>query len=279
MVELGKIQKLAVVKLASQGIYLNEKENNDKDGILLPKNEVPSGILVGDEIEVFVYKDSQDRIIATTKNPKIKMNEITSLKVVDKTKIGAFLDWGLPKDLFLPFKEQGQKIQVGEYYLVSLYVDKSSRLCATMNISKRLESKAPYEKNDRVKGTIYSINSEIGAFVAIDDKYQGLIPRKELYGNYKLGDKIEAIVTNIKPDGKIDLRMRPVGYKQMENDTKKLLDTIIRKGGRLNLNDKSSPVKIREELQMSKSGFKRATGRLLKARIIEFSCDGIRLKK
>lgn len=276
MIELGKIQKLTINKETSQGIYLNDENEKDHE-ILLPKNDVPSGIQIGDEIEVFVYRDSEDRWIATTERPKIIMYELSMLKVVDKTKIGAFLDWGLPKDLFLPFKEQNQSIKKGNDCLVGLYVDKSNRLCATMNISKLLKNQSPYQENDKVKGTIYSINREIGAFVAVEDQYQGLIPMREFYGHYKIGDKVEAEVIKIKKDGKLDLRIRKKAYKEIDKDAEKILNRIINEGGNLDLNDNSSPEKIKKELQMSKRAFKRAVGRLLKLKKIEMKGTGIQL--
>ncbi len=279
MIELGKIQKLMIIKETPQGIYLNERDNRDEDNILLPTKEVPEEVTIGDEIEVFVYKDSEDRIIATTKRPKLMMGQLSMLKAVDETKFGAFLDWGLPKDLFLPFKEQIKNIETGKMYLVSLYVDKSNRLCATMKVSKLLDSKSPYEQNEKVEGTIYNINKEIGAFVAVDDKYHGLIPVREFFGDYSIGDKIEATVTNVKEDGKLDLSIREKAYKEIDRDAQKIIDSIVANDGILNLNDNSSPDKIKKELQMSKRAFKRAVGRLLKSGSIEFSDNGIRLKR
>lgn len=278
MIELGKIQKLQVVKIALPGAYLNSKENADNDkSILLPKKQIPSGTKIGDEIEVFVYRDSQDRMIATTEKPKLTLGEIASLKVVDTTKIGAFLDWGLEKDLFLPFKEQRGRVKKGNTYLVGLYIDKSKRLSATMNVSQLLTSKSPYEENDRVKGTIYSINDDIGAFVAVDNRYHGLIPKHELYGVNLIGDEIEARVISVKKDGKLDLSIRKKSYIQMDDDAEKILNKLNAKGGKLPLNDNSSPNKIRGELNMSKRAFKRASGRLLKEKKIKMTEKGIEL--
>lgn len=278
MIELGKIQKLTAIKESAQGVYLHDEDEKEQE-ILLPKNEVPSGIQMGDEIEVFVYKDSEDRWIATTERPKIIMHELSMLKVVDKTKIGAFLDWGLPKDLFLPFKEQSQSIKKGNDYLVGLYIDKSNRLCATMNIPKLLKNQSPYQENDKVKGTIYSLNKEIGAFVAVDNQYQGLIPAREFYGHYTIGDEVEAEVMKVKKDGKLDLRIRKKAYKEIDKDAEKILNRIINEGGYLELNDNSAPEKIKKELQMSKRAFKRAVGRLLKLNKIEMKDSGIQLIK
>src|SRR5690349_10914852 len=155
MIELGKQQNLEVIRMTSIGAYLNSKNDKDKDDILLPKSQVPEEIEIGDEIEVFVYKDSEDRTISTVRKPKLTIGELAILRVVETTKIGVFLDWGLEKDLFLPFREQVGKVIKGGAYLVGLYIDSSNRLCATMNIYNLLTIKSPYKENDRVHGTVY----------------------------------------------------------------------------------------------------------------------------
>ncbi|AKL96281.1 RNA-binding protein [Clostridium aceticum] len=276
MIELGEVQKLEVVKSSEYGVYLSSKKDKN-NSILLPKKQVPEGVEIGDEIEVFVYKDSEDRLIATTKKPKIKLGELAALRVVEVTKIGAFLDWGLEKDLLLPFKEQKGEVQEGSEYLVGLYIDKSDRLCATMEVHKLLSSESPYKKDDRVRGRIYGINEDIGAFVAIDNKYQGLIPKNELYGEYAYGDEVEARVTKVKEDGKLDLSLREKAYKQMDEDVKLILEKLKLKGGILLLKDDSDPEKIKKELNISKRAFKRAVGRLLKEGQIHLDEKGIKL--
>lgn len=279
MIELGKMQKLEVKRSTSVGIFLNTKdsERDDKD-VLLPKKEVPESTKVGDEIEVFIYKDSQDRLISTTKIPKVALGQIALLQVVDITKIGAFLDWGLEKDLFLPFKEQSVKLEKGREYLIGLYVDKSNRLCGTMKIRAFLRNDSPYKENDWVKGTIYSINDEFGAFVAVDNKYEGLIPKKELIGVYVEGEVVDVRVAGVKGDGKLDLSLRDKSYMEIGGDAEKVLNKTIKNGGTLLLNDYSSPKEIRKELNMSKSAFKKAVGRLLKEGKIEFVENGIKIK-
>jgi predicted RNA-binding protein (virulence factor B family) len=279
MIELGKIQKLEVKRHTSVGVYLNVtgSSKGDKD-VLLPKKEVPEGIKIGETIEVFIYKDSKDRIIATTKKPKVTLGEIGLLKVVDITKIGAFLDWGLEKDLFLPFKEQSMKLEKGREYLIGLYIDKSNRLCGTMKIRDFLKSNSPYKENDWVKGTIYSINDDFGAFVAVDNKYEGLIPKKELIGVYVPGDEVKIRVIGVKEDGKLDLSLRDKFYVEIEGDAETILNKAIKNGGTLLLNDYSSPKEIRKQLNMSKSAFKKAVGRLLKEGKIEFIKDGIKVR-
>ncbi|WP_138207918.1 CvfB family protein [Haloimpatiens lingqiaonensis] len=277
MIELGKIQNLEVIRLTPIGVYLNSKEDKSEIDILLPQKQVPEETEVGDEIEVFVYRDSEDRLIATTRKPKINLGEVALLNVVQETKIGAFLDWGLEKDLFLPFNEQTTSVKVGREYLVYLYIDKSDRLCASMRIYKRLPSDSPYKEDDKVKGTIYSIKSDLGAFVAVDNKYQGLISKDEFYGDYGYGDEIEARVVKVKEDGKLDLSLREKAYKQMDKDAEFILEKLKMSDGILNLNDNSSPEEIKENLDMSKKAFKRAIGRLLKEGYIEFVEDGIKL--
>lgn len=275
MVELGKIQKLVVVRKTQIGVYLNKKNSEDRDDILLPKSQVPEDIKVGDEIEVFVYKDSEDRLIATVRKPMLTVGEVAVLKVVENTNIGAFLDWGLEKDLFLPFKEQVVKVVEGEKYLVGLYIDKSDRLCATMNVYEMLSFESPYKAKDRVHGTIYNISKEHGAFVAVDNKYHGLIPNKELYGNYTEGDNVLVRVKRVRPDGKLELSLRNEAYNEIESDAQKIMNKLEVNNGKLPLNDKSSPESIKAEFNISKAAFKRAVGRLLKEGAIKITDEGI----
>lgn len=275
MIELGKTQKLQVVRKTTIGVYLNEADDMDSEDILLPKRQLPPDIEIGQELDVFIYKDSEDRKIATTTKPKLSLGEIGFLKVKQVTEIGAFLDWGLEKDLFLPFKEQKVRVKEEREYLVGLYIDKSERLCATMDISKFLSNESPHKQDDQVEGIIYSINSDIGAFVVVEAKYDGLIPNKELYRNYKVGEKVEARVTNVREDGKLDLSIREKAYKEIDKDAAIILDRLSKNHGKLFINDKSSPNIIKEELNMSKSAFKKAVGKLLKTKEIKFIENGI----
>lgn len=278
MIEIGRIQNLKIKRFTSVGAFLNTDSSKDED-ILLPKSQVPKDAKVGDEIEVMVYKDSKDRIIATTNRAKLEVGDMGHLTVVSQTKIGSFLDWGLEKDLFLPFAETVGSVEKGKSYLVGVYLDKSDRLCATMKIKDLLRTDPPYKTDDKVEGTIYSINRDIGAFVAVDDKYDGLIPKKELIGAYEVGDTVQVRITSIKEDGKLDLTLKDKGYVQMDKDGETILNKLKSNNGFLPLNDSSSPEKIKKELKMSKSGFKRAVGRLLKGEIIEFHKDGIKIKE
>ena len=274
MIELGKRQKLAIVKEVDFGVYLGD----EKEKVLLPGKQVPEGAKKGDELEVFIYRDSSDRLIATTNMPKLTLGEVALLKVSDVTKIGAFLDWGLEKDLLLPYKEQTKRVAEGEECLVALYIDKSDRLCATMNVYPYLSTDSPYAKEDRVSGTVYEISENFGAFVAVDDKYSGLIPKKELYGTVRIGDVIQARVTGIKEDGKLDLSVREKAYLQIETDAQKVMEIIQSFDGALPFTDKASPEVIRRETQMSKNEFKRAVGHLLKEGKIQITERAIRLK-
>ena len=263
MFKLGEKQTLTVVKTVEFGVYLTE-EADKEERVLLPARQVPAGTELGDKMEVFIYRDSRDRIIATVNEPLLKMGEVTRLRVADVNKYGAFLDWGLEKDLFLPYKQQTSRVAVGDNPLVSLYIDKSGRLCATMNVYPYLSTESPYQKDDKVTGCVYETSPEFGAFVAVDDKYSALIPKKELYGEVKPGDMITGRVTAVKEDGKLDLSIREKAYLQIEADAAKVLEVIDSFDGALPFNDKASPEVIRREMQMSKNEFKRAVGHLLK---------------
>ena len=193
-------------------------------------------------------------------------------------KIGAFLDWGLEKELFLPFKEQTRKVAVGEECLVALYIDKSSRLCATMNVYPYLQQDSPYHKDDMVQGTVYEISDNFGAFVAVDNLYSALISKKELYGTVRIGDQITGRVVQVKEDGKLDLSIREKAYLQIKKDAEKILNVIDSYDGVLPFTDKATPEVIKRETQMSKNEFKRAVGHLLKEGRIEITPRAIRRK-
>lgn len=268
--ELGKKQALIIQKQVEFGVYLGE-EGAEEEQVLLPRKQVPEEAEIGDSIEVFLYKDSKDRLIATTNEPKLELGQIAELKVAQVGKIGAFLDWGLEKELLLPFKEQTAKVREGDSCLVALYIDKSSRLCATMNVYPYLRTDSPYQKDDWVKGRIYETSKEFGVFVAVDHQYSALIPKKEAYGNLKIGDDISARVTGIREDGKIDLSVREKSYLQIEKDAQRVMEVIESYDGILPFNDKASPEIINQEMSMSKNEFKRAVGHLLKKGKIEIT--------
>ena len=252
--ELGKKQMLTVVKVVDFGVYLGD----DREKVLLPKKQVPAGIEPGDPIEVFLYKDSSDRLIATVNEPKLTLGESAILKVAQVGKFGAFLDWGLEKDLFLPFKEQTYKVKPGDECLVGLYIDKSQRLCATMKVYEYLTSDSP--------------------FVAVDGKYSALVPKREAPKSLRPGMKIHARVTEVKPDGKLNLSVREKAFIQMDKDALLVLARLEEKGGVLPFNDKADAEVIRAEFDLSKNAFKRAVGHLYKERKIEIRKDSIVLK-
>ncbi|WP_128425610.1 S1 RNA-binding domain-containing protein [Gudongella oleilytica] len=278
MIRLGKIQELEIKRFTSVGAYLNDAEGSGDD-VLLPKSQIPEGAKIGDIIKVFVYRDSKDRIISSTRMPLAQVGEIKKLTVISSSKIGYFLDWGMEKDLFLPFSETVGSVEKFKSYLVALYIDKSDRLAATMKVKDYLSTDAPYKENDKAIGTIYSINRDIGAFVAVDNKYDGLIQKKNIFGVLEMGEEIEVRINKVHDDGKLDLSLRERGYVQMEEDAKIILTRLKEKGGFLPLNDSSHPNEIKKELHMSKSGFKRAVGKLFKDGIIQITSEGINLKK
>ena len=279
MLRLGEKQTLEIMKKVEFGVYLKDPADASGDErVLLPAKQVPAGAAVGDSLEVFLYKDSKDRLIATTNTPLLLMNQVKVLKVAQVSKMGAFLNWGLEKDLFLPFREQTRKVSEGDECLVALYIDKSSRLCATMKVYHYLNLESPYKKDDRVEGVVYEISDNFGAFVAVDDQYSGLIPKKEFFGNVKVGDKITARVVAVKEDGKLDLSIREKALTQILIDAEKVLEVIHSFDGVLPFNDKANPEVIRRELQMSKNEFKKAVGHLLKSGKIEITEKSIRLK-
>ena len=277
MIELGKVQELTVVKKVDFGVYLGEKmDAGQEERVLLPGKKVPAGTKEGDRFQVFIYKDSSDRLIATTDRPKAAVGELAVMKVAQVTRIGAFLDWGLEKDLLLPYKEQTERVEKGDRCLVGLYIDKSERLCATMKIYPMLRTDSPYKKDDMVTGTVYGRNRDYGVYVAVDDQFSAMIPKREVYGKLQNGQQIEARVMAVKADGKLDLSVRGKIPQQMDKDARLLLERMKERGGNLPFTDKASPEQIRQEFDMSKAAFKRAVGRLLKENKIEIGGTEIR---
>ncbi|MCU6763253.1 Conserved virulence factor B [uncultured Roseburia sp.] len=276
MLHLGEKQSLTVVKTVDFGIYLAENQES-QERVLLPKKQVPEGIKLHDTIEVFLYKDSKDRLIATTAEPALLLNEFAVLTVSQVSHIGAFLNWGLEKDLFLPYKEQLAKVKEGDQVLVTLYIDKSRRLCASMRgLYHLLKTDSPYQKGDLVQGRVYEFSDNFGAFIAVDDCYSARIPSHEDHTAIHIGQMIEAKVTNVKPDGKLDLTLREKAHIQMDKDAQRILNIIDQYAGVLPFNDKASPEIIQRETQLSKNAFKRAVGRLYKERKIIITEKSIR---
>lgn len=272
MIKLGEKQILKVVRMKDFGMYVGD----ETEAILLPRKYVPAGTKVGDSVEVFVYRDSSDRLIATTEEPALTLGQVASLKVKETGKIGAFLDWGLEKDLLLPFKEQSVQVRPGKSYPVALYIDKSKRLCATMKIYEYLSSESPYEKDAVVQGVVYQVNPNIGVFVAVDGKYHGMIPKKNAHGNFKVGDPVQARIVAVREDGKLELSVRERVEFQISKDAEALMEVIESYDGVLPFTEKASPAVIERELNMSKAAFKRAVGHLLKAKKITIDQGKIR---
>lgn len=276
MIRLGEKQALYIVKQVDFGVYLASDKSQQREKVLLPAKQVPRGSVLGDSLEVFVYRDSEDRLIATVKEPKLVMGQVAELTVVQIGKIGAFLNWGLEKDLFLPYKQQRGRVKEGDSVLVSLYIDKSDRLCATMNVYENLRTDSPYKAEDRVTGKVYEFSDNFGAFVAVDNLYSGLIPKRELYGKVELGDEVTARVIQVREDGKLTLSVRDKAYLQIDVDAQEILSIIDSYDGVLPFTDKASPEVITHETGMSKNEFKRAVGRLLKEGKIEIKEKVIR---
>lgn len=274
MIELGIVQELKIDRITPHGAYLTA-ENDEKNAVLLPSKELTENDVKGAEVAVFIYRDSQDRLIATKKQPKITLGGFAPLKVVDITKVGAFLDWGLEKDLLLPYNEQIVKVHKGREYLVNLYADKSNRLCATMKIYPLLKTNSQHKTGDWVEGYVYQINPELGAFVAVENQFHGLIPVQVMNEDTRCGEKINARVSEIRGDGKLVLSPNRKAYKEIPGDARKILEKLDKNGGSLPFNDKSDPRILKKEFNMSKASFKRAVGHLLKTKKIRLTEKGI----
>ena len=264
MMTLGEKQVLKVERFRDFGAYLSDGEST----VLLPKKELPENLREGDEIEVFLYKDSSDRLIATTRQSALTLHQTALLKVREVSKIGAFLDWGLEKDLLLPFHEQTRRVQAGEEVLAALYIDKSGRLAATMNVYPYLRTDSPYLPDQTVQGRIYEKSDNFGVFVAVDDCYSALIPKQEEAGDLRIGDVIRARVTKVRPDGKLNLAVRRKAYLQLDADAELILKGIDEYEGVLPFDDKVSPEIIKREFGLSKNAFKRAVGHLMKQGLV-----------
>lgn len=274
-IHIGERQTLTVKREAEFGIYLGPDYSDES--VLLPKKQVPEGTKTGDQLPVFIYRDSEDRLIATVKEPYVHIHEFAYLTVRSVTRVGAFLDWGLEKDLLLPYKEQERALRGGEKVLVYVYADKSGRLSATMRVYDWLSHSTgdEFEKGGEVEGIVYRVQPGIGAFTAVlepgdrgkirfERLYYGLIPKQDLFENLKAGDTVSGHVVRIRPDGKLDLSIRAQAYKQILADGETILRKIDEYEGVLPFGEKASPEVIKRELHMSKSGFKRALGHLLK---------------
>lgn len=275
-IELGKYQELIVTKKTDFGVFLNTPTGEDSQKILLPKAQVPVGTDLKDVLKVFVYKDSEDRPIATTLEPDLTLGNVARLYVTQVTPIGAFLEWGLAKDLFLPFKEQLYKVQEGDAVLVTLYIDKSERLCASMHVYDALRNDSNYQKDDEVSGRVYEISENFGVFVAVDDMYSALLPKKEVFETYRINQPIYARVAQVMEDGRLTLSVKKKIPEQMNEDADFIYRCLEQEGGFLPFHDKSAPEAIKNRFHMSKNAFKRGIGHLMKKGLITIANDGIR---
>lgn len=276
MYRLGEVNKLKINRKSDHGLYMIDDEENE---VLLPNAYVDNSWDLNQEVDVFIFKDSEDRITATTVIPKIKLDGFAYLKVVDVNKFGAFLDWGLPKDLFVPFSEQRQRMQLNEYYPVILYLDyESERLIASNKIEKFLE-KDDIELTEGQEVDLFVFKkTELGFKAVINDLYEGLIYHNEIFQPLSLGNSIKGYVKALREDNKIDLTLNKTSKNKFDSDQEKILSLLKVDDGFLPLNDKSDPEEIYEELSMSKKAFKRAIGGLYKKKIITIEENGIYLK-
>lgn len=260
--ELGKVNRLTLVKLVDFGAYLAEG-TEDQERVLLPAKQVPQGIGQGDSLDVFLYKDSSDRLIATTARPLAMVDQFAPMKVKELTKIGAFLDWGLEKDLLLPYRQMLGRVEAGDQILARVYVDKSQRLAASMKeIYSMLRSDSPYQAGDEVRARVYEFSRDFGTFVAVDDIYSAMIPRHEDTRQLRIGDQISCRVTGVKRDGKLDVSIRGKSYETIGEDAEAILRLLESYAGVLPFTEKASSEVIRRETGLSKNAFKRAVGHL-----------------
>lgn len=266
MIQIGQRQKLRVHHFTSEGAYLYD--GKDPNTLALLEENLDKSIKKEDQVLAFVYKD-KGRLWASRKKPYLELGQIGLLKVVAKTKIGAFMDLGLDKDVLLPFSETLGQVHEGQYYLVRLYLDKTNRLALTMKVKDYLEKSAPYKKDYLVEGTIYSIHKDHGIFIAVDEKYDSLVPKEESKGIYQVGETLAAKVRSLNADGRLVLSFDSKAHFQIDEDAERLLDLLEDNDGILEIGDKSRPDEIKKLTGMSKSEFKRAAGKLYKEREIK----------
>ena len=275
MLKLGELNTLTALRQTDNGFYLIDDESNE---VLLPNKYVPENFEIDNSIEVFLYKDSEDRIVATTLLPKIRLNGYAALEAIDVSDNGAFFDWGLEKDLMVPYIQQVEPVEKGDFYMVYLYLDeKSERLVGTTKISNTLEKDSVELKiGDKVDLLPYD-ESEIGISVIVNKMYQGMLFKNEVFEEIMVGDELTGYVKKIREDNKIDVSLNRFGYRAVDDNVEKLVSALKANEGFLNLNDKSSPEDISGKLGMSKKVFKKAVGALYKQKRLEMSGEGIKL--
>lgn len=276
MIHLGQYNTLKILRDTEPGLFLGDDDSNE---ILLPNRYVPKTFEIDDKIEVFAYLDNEERPVATTDRPYIAKGQFALLRCNQVTNFGAFLDWGLVKELFCPFKEQAFKMKAGGWYLVHCYLDdETERLVASSKTNRFLDNKeltvAQFDEVD----VLVSHPSELGMNVIVNGIHSGLVFKDDIYKDISVGDKLKGIVKKVRPDNKLDISLNQIGYRNIEPNAEFILNELHDNSGFLPLHDKSSPEAIKEMVQMSKKSFKKAVGSLYKERQIEIKEDGIYLK-
>ncbi len=275
MISLGVQNKLKIGRFAPPGAYLTDELGNE---VLLPNKYVSAETKLDDWLDVFVYKDSEDRIVATTLDPYVRLHQFACLEVKEVNQFGAFLDWGIEKDLLVPFRQQKQNMQSGKRYLIYLYIDElTDRLAATAKVQRHFEKADIDLELQQEVDLLIAEHSDLGFNVVVNNKYRGLIFDNELFQELHMGDHIKGYVKQIREDKKIDISLRKSGMEHLESGAIKILDLLHAKDGFLPLHDKSSPKEIQMELNISKKSFKRSVGILYKQKAITINSDGIRL--
>jgi uncharacterized protein len=274
MVEgLGEINELEMVRTSPHGVYLKFGE----DEILMPNKYVPEGLEAGQSVGVFVYKDSEDRLIATNLTPAGTLGDYVALEVVEIAPFGAFMEWGLEKHLLVPNAEMGQAMEIGNRYVVRIMLDyKTERLVGVGKIESFLEVPDNLYEGDAVRGIVYK-KTDLGFNVVVDSQFMGLVYHNSIFSPLEIGQTMIFYIDKIRSDGKIDLKVRKGGIEDIDADAKKILDYLKKRDGQSTLTDKSNPGEIQEELGMSKKSFKKAVGNLYKNRLIELLPTGIKL--
>jgi predicted RNA-binding protein (virulence factor B family) len=276
--QIGLTHSLKIARETVHGFYLEDENGHE---VLLPGVYITEGLKLGDMIEVFLYKDSENRLVATTEKPAFELGEFAFLRVKELGQFGAFVDWGLPKDLLVPFSEQISVLKAGNSYTFCLcYDEKSDRLYGSAKINKQLEySDVPLEVGQEVD-VLISGKHELGISAIIEQHYSGLIFESDIHKKIEIGEKRKAYVKQVRDDGKVDLLLEPMGYdKSVDEHSSSLLNALEANKGVLKLSDKSTPERIKDELGMSKKAFKKAIGRLYKVGKIEIKPGEILLKK
>lgn len=271
--KIGEYNTLRILRLTTVGAYLGDEEDND---VLLPNKYLTHEMSVGEDIEVFLYKDSEDRLVATTEKPYITLNEFAYLRVKEVTPFGAFLDWGLEKDLLVPFREQTTKLEEDKYYLIYLKLDtETNRLVATAKSNKYFSvDTSEIEINKEVEILICE-SFDLGVKIVIEGKFLGIVYHNDVTRKLRRGDYTIGYVYNIREDGKLDVRLEKSGYEKIEPNSERLLALINNRNGVLYLTDKSDPDDIRETVGMSKKTFKKAVGNLYKQKKIRINPDSL----